>query len=646
MTTVEQFLESVGRGTVTLWRPTETNRRSTFAEDWNTADAASNALLFPERSQRPRTDSLAALRGGLVSDSTLRARVSAIVGPGATIRGIAKLVHPVFAAAATASNPAPAVEEIAKALLVYSEFYIPVPAMTGYADGLRIPLPIEIDQASGDWIVNGNSIRLWAGTLDPARVPLLDQRPKRLAQPDPVVLTKEVEQFLKDQKTPLARGLHVLARILTNPFREVFFVFEVMRQMDSDRRARFELVLCCLDNAVNHQAQLLASVTAGHAILRRLDRVLADTVLSPPAWLTEAHKTKRTRARSLLSNALQPGGVRTVRRELPETPQQLADQPGGMGKQREVRADDPPGGRHRMVLGRDVLAGEMGNVTKSGQTFRGPSYDGRIDPVGFINLNPSLLNPSLDPMLNERLFLLKSLAANLGLLDAVRMRDRILSFGILGWSADDARELPSLLAHFDTMDHDDFDLFFGLYDLAARSAGMDARGAETFALDRVEPNDTRVELATLDARRDFFGGRKAGTMTTFDTRWAARCRAAAIASWKLRATQIQEAMNRFNRIILDVGNLKVGGRPVPVNLLVTSQLGVALIFDAHMSMPGFVRDDLQKAVTASGVLDDDKLDEAITRNYRPIRHTNDTATRNKNIDALQLSVTHGSFKGW
>jgi len=642
MPTVEQFLESLGRGT---WRPTETPDPA-FTEDWDTSDATSNALLFPEKPQRPRTDSLAALRGGLVSDSTLRARVSAIVGPGATVRGIAQLVRPVFVSAATASNPAPTVEEIAKALLVYSEFYIPVPAMTAYADGLRIPLPIEIDQASGDWVVNGNTIRLWAGTLDPARLTLLDQRPKRLAQPDALAVTKEVADFLKAQTTPLARGLHLLARALTNPFREVFFFFEAMKQL-AVTRAHVEVALSFCDNAVNHQVRLLASLTAGQAILRRVERMLRNTFISKAVVLTADQTASRTRALSMLDGALKPGGLRPAPRELPETPQQLADGPGSVGGG-VAAADDPPAGRHRMVLGRDVLAGAFGSVTTAGQTFRGAVYGGRLSPQDFLKANGSLLNPSGDVTLDERLKLIGKLSATWSFLDAVRMRHRgILSAGLLPWSADDDTELPSLLMHFSVLDEDEFDLFFGIHGLGVTGGAVEATGVQHVVLLRVEPNGAGLHLDTPSLRRDFFGGTTSGSTTTFDTRWAARVRAAAIASPLFRAAQFWETASRFERIIAEVGSLKVGGLPMKVNRLISSELGVALILDAHADSPANIRADLQAALAATDPgLDDDALDRAVTNKYKTIRRTSDTPGRNKRIDALALDKAHGWFSGW
>lgn len=646
MTTVERFLESVGRGTAPVWTPTEAYDGDGFAETWDTADATRNILLYPLAAQRPRTDVLAHVRGGLVTDSSLRPRVSAIVGPGATIRGIAERVHPVFTAGASTSNPAPTIEEVARALLVYSQYYIPVPAMRGYADGLRIPLPIEIEQPSGDWIVNGNTIRLWTRSYDAAWAPLLDRRPARLDQPDLAVVPHEVRHFLATERTALARGIHLLARVLTNPFLEVFFFFEAMKQMTAGDR--FECVLNLLDNAVNHQMRLLATLTAGHAVLRRVERVLRATVLSPPPGITPAQTASRTRGLNMLDSALRPGGVWTPRRELPETPQQLANRPGGLGPWQAVRADDPAGGRHRMVLGRDVLAGAIGSFTSGGQTFTGPAYGGRIPPRAFIAAHANRINPSSDPALAARLRIVQAIAVNEGFLDAVRMQDRgILSIGMQQWSAHADLELPALLAHLELMDEHEFDLFFGIYDLDVRANGTDAHGNPRFMLQRVEPNDNRVDLTAWNARRDFFLGTTAGTTTTFRTEWAARSREAAIASLTVRATQVLEATGRFDRVAREVGSLTVGGHAVPLTTLITSQLGAALILDAHINMPANVRPDLQAAVNAAGTHPNaDALDRAITVQYRTIRHTHNTPARNANIAGQGLDPAHGSFGGW
>lgn len=646
MPTVEQLLEALSADVpAPFWPSPAVADDLLLAENWDTGDATRNVLLFPLTAQTPRTDVLAHVRGGLVTDSSLRPRVSAIVGPGATVRGIAERVHPVFTAAATAANVAPTVEELAQALLVYCEHYFPVPALRAYEDGLRVPLPIEIDVSSGAWVVNGNHVRLWLRAFQAPWRPLLDRRPGRLAQPDPTALPREAEQFLRAQPAALARGIHLLARVLTNPYKEVFFLFEALRQLGA---AALDVALVFFDNAVNHQMRLLATLTAGHAILRRLERVLRASVLAPPPGFTAAQQASRTRALDMLDAALRPGGLLVARRELPETAQQLANRPGGVGGGPLARADDHPGGRHRMVLGRDVLAGAIDSFTASGQTFRGAAYRGRIPPAPFIAAQANLINPTGDPRLAARLRIVQAIAANEGLLDGVRMRDRgILSIGMQQWSAHADVELPALLALYRVTDEDEFDLFFGLYDLDVRADGVDGHGNPRFMLQSVQPGGGRVDLGPWAARRDFFGGTTAGTITTFGTEWAARSREPAIASLRFRAAQVLQAAARFDRVAREVGSITVGGAPVPVTTLITSRLGVAFILDAHINQPAHVRPDLQAAANAAGVQPDaDARDRAITQQYAAIRHTHNTAHRNAHINAQGLDPAHGSFVGW
>ena len=68
-------------------------------DPWFTDDSPGNVMLFPEQIQRTREGPLVAVQGGLVTDSSLRARVSAIVGPGATPAGIAQRLLPLYRSA-------------------------------------------------------------------------------------------------------------------------------------------------------------------------------------------------------------------------------------------------------------------------------------------------------------------------------------------------------------------------------------------------------------------------------------------------------------------------------------------------------------------------------------------------------------------
>src|SRR5262249_30983551 len=122
-------------------------------DPWATADSTRNVLLYPPTQVQTRNDFLAHRQGGMVTDASLRPRVSVIVGPGATLRGIAdRLLHLyTTSASAQAAVTPPTVDELAKGILVYNQYYLAVPVMSNYYDGLRLPLPIEIDQTNGDW---------------------------------------------------------------------------------------------------------------------------------------------------------------------------------------------------------------------------------------------------------------------------------------------------------------------------------------------------------------------------------------------------------------------------------------------------------------------------------------------------------------
>jgi hypothetical protein len=612
-----------------------------LAETWDSADSTENVLTFPTTPVAPQIGILAAVRGGLETDTALRARVSVIVGPGATLRGIANRLQPVYTAAATATHTAPTVDELARGIAVYSQFYLPLGSMAAYRDGLRIPVPIEIEQTSGHWIVNGDTIRLWARSFPTAAAAQLDRRPARLPLPDPTALPAEVTAFLLAHPTPLARGIHLSTRVTTNPFAAVFFFLETMRQLGT---GAVEVALTFLDGLVNHQVQLLAALSAGNAVLRRLEAVLSPA----PAGLSAQQAASLARGSGMLQRALRPAGAMVPHVDLPETLQQLANRPGGIGGWQAVVPDDPAGGRHRMVLGRDTLAGALGNFVSNGHTYSGAAYGGRIPPAAFIANHAALINPTGDAQLAARLQIVQAITVNEGFLDAVRMRDRgILSIGMQQWSAHADLELPALLHRYKDLAPDEFLLFFQLHGLDVRADGMDAHGNPRFMQQRIQPNGNRADLVPWNARRDFYGGNTAGATTTFRTDWAARSRLPAVASLRFRAAQILEAAGRFDRIVREVGSITVGGNPVPLTNLITSQRGVALILDAHINRPNDVPADLQAAANAAGPQPNaNQLDQAVTNQYAPIRHTHNTPQRNANINALGLNPNHGSFAGW
>ncbi len=154
------------------------------------------------------------------------------------------------------------------------------------------------------------------------------------------------------------------------------------------------------------------------------------------------------RARALLDAALFAGApgqrARVPFSELPETPAQLASR-GPLGAAGADR--DPPGGYHRLVLGRDVGVGRIATETILGVDYRGPAYAGRLPPAPFVAADAALL--PTDAQSTARLEIVVGIAANEGNLDAIRLRDAgVISSGIHQWSAHQPEELPSLLFRF------------------------------------------------------------------------------------------------------------------------------------------------------------------------------------------------------
>ena len=453
--------------------------------------------------------------------------------------------------------------------------------------------------------------------------------------PEPLTrLPQEAAAVRAAHPTPLELGVHLQARIVRNPSADVFLVLEILRSLGADT---VETVLSLLDVTVDHQARLLASTTAGNALLRNFATALAGA----PAG---ADPARLARDRDLLDGALfeGPAGSRTrvAPRELPETAGQLADRgPLGVGV-----ANDPRGGRHRIVLGRDVAVGRVREETISGVKYRGPAYAGRMPPEPFITADDAKLNPGGDARIAARLAIVSGIAANEGNLDAVRQRDRgVISSGIHQWSAHAAKELPSLLLRFKTLAPDEFELYFGIYGL---DVDVDPAHPGQFRLLRVELDDSRTAM-NYAAIRTFFGGSTgADGVVSFETTWAARTRAAAVASEAYRRCEVLEAVGRFDRIVAEVGGVHAGGASMPVAQLITSRRGVALILDSHINLPNLVHGELETAALPSVPADAEGRDRTISQRYHDHRTVFDRPHRNAGIDAQHFDPAHGSFTGW
>ena len=242
------------------------------------------------------------VQGGLLAHGA--SRLNVIIGENLTVRMLARQLLALWTTATpfTPQPPAPQVpvplamvtsDELAQALLVYNQTYLPVPAMTQWRSGLRFPLPIEVDELTGVATLHPLLVRGMAGGFNAAWTPLLDQRAAATAAPQPAVLQADVQAFLASEPTALARGIHLGGRAITNAVAALPFVREAFRQLGA---ARFEVALELMNNLVNADIQLLAGQRDGAAILNEIRAAFA----AAPGALSAAQQSSLTRANHML----------------------------------------------------------------------------------------------------------------------------------------------------------------------------------------------------------------------------------------------------------------------------------------------------------------------------------------------------------
>jgi hypothetical protein len=257
------------------------------------------------------------VREGLLNSGA--SRLNVIIGENMTLRTLARQLLPLWITAtpftpAGAAAPLPldiiTEDDLARGLLVYNQYYLPVPAMTKWRSGLRFPLPVEIEEATGMATLHPTQIRMLGGAFDPAWAPLLDLRAGATAAPPAATLQADVAAFLVRETTPLARGIHLGARAITNAAAELPFIREAFGQLGANS---FDVALSFMDNLVNRDIGLLAAQRDGAAVLAEIRTALR----AAPAALTAAQQASLDRANLMLGLvagvAVQPppGATRT-----------------------------------------------------------------------------------------------------------------------------------------------------------------------------------------------------------------------------------------------------------------------------------------------------------------------------------------------
>jgi hypothetical protein len=270
----------------------------------NAAVASPVATRVPRSVQcdRPTRVGPVSGQGGLINDASRR-RFAVIVGATDTLRTIARRLLPLWQQATPFTPPGAGVpvanvaiteEQLAKALLVYHRYFLPVPAMSRWHVGLRLPLPVRQDAGLGEGVLHPSLIARWAESFEPEWLALLDQRPAAaevLAGQD---LDAAVQAFLQSHAGALGRGYSLSARAISNAVEAAPFVTAVLAQLGG---AAFDVALSFMDGLVNHQVGMLAGQNEGREILDAIRGALATA----PTVLTERQQASLARANRMLS---------------------------------------------------------------------------------------------------------------------------------------------------------------------------------------------------------------------------------------------------------------------------------------------------------------------------------------------------------
>jgi hypothetical protein len=514
------------------------------------APKASNVRLVPQ----PPTVTVSIRHGSLVhghagppGGDDRPARVVAVLGPGATIDGLASVLKPIFdrATGVPAGVALLTPDELAKGLSTYVAGVLP-PGPGQRKAGLLLPLPIEVGPGNV-WTVNFPAVRSWIGVdLLPGWLSSRSSPTVVLPVPEPAQIEGEASALLAAPGAAAA----LWDRALRNPSEVVFTFYAAVRLRHRASPAdALRFVLAFLDRAKDHHLGLLAVTTPGHAILRR-----CRTALAAPRP-DDVTATKLDAARALVEGAFFTGPPATsssVKHEDVPLTDDLVGERFGVAIATPGAPTDPVGGLHGFVLGRDVA---VGRPTFSGAQpgFLGPTFDGRLrlDPVVTDDIGG--LNPTDDATLNGKLALLGADGIFPGTrIDGVSSQSpEVLTAGLGSWAINEPTQLPALL--FDLQDEapDDYDLFFGIHGLVV---DRDPADATRFRLRRAS-TATVSFLIPPDQLPAFFGATTGSDgVVRFGPEWAARFRLAALVSRPWRRVQIRHVLRR---LVIDPHELAV-----------------------------------------------------------------------------------------
>ncbi|RAY11897.1 hypothetical protein DPM19_28445 [Actinomadura craniellae] len=478
---------------VTLWSFTQPN-------GGKLAEAAWPAVV---------NGTLAATTGDPAEEAAGPRRLSAFLGLGANLRGLAAAIEPIVNKGALDPKDAPkdatdlklTQNELEKALAVYLGLPIPPLRPTEWKVGRRVILPIEVEivpPAAPTWKVGRAQMREWARLIKPeeevglqltVRLPVEPLPATTEAGHRPLELKAQVATRLGTLTKPVAKpeevaalGAEVHANVLVNPFEGIFYQIELMRQLRRDRpELELPVTLAILSGFSAHQAAVTGWTMGGNALFRRLWDALRRKGDGVPA----ADKPAVAGARALLAGALGLAANGTAAWYSP-TERGPSVPPVDLFLAPAQLLRKSPNGKDvylTVVYGRLMAAGVRDNTGK----YYGPAALGSMDLVDFVGDDPAFLGPAPSSTLLQCWDLVKKIAPNEGKLDGLRLADAgIVSIGIQQWTIAADDELTVVLYQFMRMAPDHFDLFFGIRGMQLRVWGL---------ADTTEPTPDKIDEA-------------------------------------------------------------------------------------------------------------------------------------------------------
>ena len=588
-------------------------------------------------------------------------RMTAVMGPGSTIRGVAKILTPLFNQVANLPLTA---DTVTGALAAFNDWALLPDREREWQVGVVLMLPIEVLPDADVLVVDIDRIRALAKKPH-ANTPLNFRPVRDLAIPTSDSVTRDVTRK-NGATTPDARGADLARALLANPFEPVFEVIETLRQYAGGPggsgvpRTPDELAFAnrLVGSLANWHLTQLAALTGSNAVLRRLWRTLrpgdsgpssinADRMAVPFGLNLDDDGTWHDpiyffiddqEASGTTPVGPVPTGPTVVPLELrvPDSHVSMAGTKPLVGKTKGEM------NWHGMVFGRDLDVGPSRRYVDQTDDFTGTGFDGTLSPAVWLGPGIPPKDATVAAQVAQRLTVVANVAATAGRLDSsLSAHPGLLRFGIGQWTLADNESGTTFLHRFRQQAPDHFDLHFGRHGLQtvlsaegpggelADPEGTDRAAAVTrndpwpvsetlplgrplyVTLRRLLPGVDLVHNATSlpigQARREFFGGGllhpDGGTLMTKE--WSARVRLAALLSVEFQRGQLELATLRFDAIaalITDPFAVPAAGnttqeRTMPE--LFTSEYGAGLIVDTFTNAPGGLRDSIVRAIAAT-----------------------------------------------